>query len=147
MNGYTHDEFVGMHGSEFVHPAHVWQFRDSVAAIQAGGSYSAESVNLRKDGTPLPIEVRITPFTHQGETVLLCSIRDITERRQAAATRAELEVQHHQIQKAESLGLMAASIAHHFNNMIRLEELEAMNQPVTFDPAETPLMRQRITLI
>ncbi|MEI6785103.1 MAG: PAS domain-containing protein, partial [Verrucomicrobiota bacterium] len=84
MNGYTHHEFVGMHGSEFVHPDHVWQFRDSIAATQAGESYKAESVNLRKNGTPLPIEVRITPFTHQGEPVLLCNIHDITEHKLAA---------------------------------------------------------------
>ena len=83
MNGYTHHEFIGMHGSEFVHPEHVWQFRDSIAATQAGETYTAESINLRKDGTPLPIEVHITPFTHHGESVLLCNIHDITERKQA----------------------------------------------------------------
>jgi PAS domain S-box-containing protein len=89
MNGYPHDEFVGKHGSEFVHPEHVWKVRASLAAIQAGQTYAAESVNLRKDGTPLPIEVHIAPFTHRGEAVLLCSIRDITQRQQAeAALRA-----------------------------------------------------------
>lgn len=79
--GYQHDEFIGKHGSQFVHPDHTWKFAGALAAIRAGENYEVESVDVRKDGTPFPIEVHISPFNHLGEEVMLCSIRDISERR------------------------------------------------------------------
>ncbi|MHC1725776.1 MAG: PAS domain S-box protein [Syntrophobacteraceae bacterium] len=46
------------------------------------------------------------------------SLRDITERKHAEAERLRLEQQLLQVQKAESLGRMAGSIAHNFNNKL-----------------------------
>ena len=80
--GYTRTEFIGKHGSEFVRSDHIKVFADSVAAINAGQKFSAESVDFRKDGTSFSIEVHIAPLTHHSEPVMLCFIRDITERKQ-----------------------------------------------------------------
>jgi PAS domain S-box-containing protein len=53
--------------------------------------------------------------------------RDVTrekqleaEHRQAEAEKVELEARNRQLQKAESLGLMAGAIAHHFNNQLHV---------------------------
>ena len=89
MYGYAFDEFVGRHTGKITHPEHVRELDAALAAIQAGQNYAVESVNVRKDGTPFPIEVHISPFTHAGESVLLGFIRDITGRRQAEARIAE----------------------------------------------------------
>ena len=80
--GYTLDEFVGLHGSQFVHPDHAHKFGDALACIQAGRPYTVESVDMRKGGEPFAIDVHISPFVYRGEAVMLCSIRDITERQQ-----------------------------------------------------------------
>ena len=85
MYGYALDEFVGRHTGKITHPDHVRELDAALAAIHAGQNYAAESVNVRKDGTPFPIEVHISPFTHGQEPVLLGFIRDITGRRQAEA--------------------------------------------------------------
>ena len=49
---------------------------------------------------------------------LIITFNDITERKRAEADKAALETQNRQLQKSESLGRMAASIAHHFNNQL-----------------------------
>ncbi len=46
-------------------------------------------------------------------------IKDITERKEAEAEKAELIDQNRQLQKAQSLGRMAGAIAHHFNNKLQ----------------------------
>ena len=89
MYGYALDEFVGRHTGKITHPEHVRELDAALAAIQAGQNYAVESVNVRKDGAPFPIEVHISPFTHAGESVLLGFIRDITGRKQAEARIAE----------------------------------------------------------
>ena len=61
---------------------------------------------------------------------------DITASKQLEAERADLELRNRQIQKAESLGCMAAAIAHHFNNKLQavragLEVLSVQRQGPT----------------
>ena len=80
--GYTRAEFIGKHGSEFVQADHINVFSDAVATIKSGHNFSAESVDVRKDGRSFPVEVHVAPLGHQNEPMMLCFIRDITERKQ-----------------------------------------------------------------
>jgi len=68
----------------------------------------------------------------QGSHALVAGFTiDVTERRQDDARKAELEALNHQVQKAESLGLMAGSVAHHFNNKLQavIANLELLSDP------------------
>ncbi len=42
-----------------------------------------ESVDRRKDGTLLHVEIKAAPCEIQGRSLLLSAIRDITQRKQA----------------------------------------------------------------
>ncbi len=53
-----------------------------------------------------------------GSHIILLAMEDITERRRAENNNIKLEAQNRQLQKAESLGVMAGAIAHHFNNKL-----------------------------
>ncbi len=87
MLGYAREELSGRHVS-------FWDIRkpgsDLTKRIRkrlsgAGDSLSSlfETVHRRKDGSLFPAEVRCVPFRTGGEELLLCSSRDITDRRSA----------------------------------------------------------------
>ena len=117
-----------------------------------------ERVQQVLDGREIPpIEHRI--FRKDGEMRWVCDttilqkdaagnllsydgvIKDITDRREAEAEKAELLDQNWQLQKAQSLGRMAGAIAHHFNNKLQavtgflemaMEDLAQGKNPVRF---------------
>lgn len=71
----------------------------------ASGSYTF----WRKDGTSFPVECTTTPIREdKGVAGMVVTFRDITERR-------HLEAQLRQAQKLESIGQLAAGIAHEIN--------------------------------
>jgi PAS domain S-box-containing protein len=76
----------------------------------------------RKDGTEFPVEIGLNPVETESGTVIVGSIIDITQRRQAEAARenAEKELVEQRTlsirsDRLRSLGEMAAGIAHELN--------------------------------
>ncbi len=112
MTGYSREELLGLkvEDIDLDHP------REQAAALWAGlppgGHANVESRCRRKDGSSLPVEIHLGLLSDAPERVFLAMVRDLTERERARAT--ELRAQ-----KAESLVLMAGSIAHDFNNIFQ----------------------------
>ena len=71
-----------------------------------------ETLHKRKDGTIRNVEITASGFIFDGETLLLAAARDITDRKREEAAEARAR-------RAESLVLMAGSIAHDFNNIFQ----------------------------
>ena len=95
----------GRHDGRFY--ANLWN------TIQSGQTWRGEFDNLRKDGSPLPMEASITPVRDPrgGITCFICIAQDISERK-------TLERQLLQAQKFEAIGQLAGGIAHDFNNVL-----------------------------
>jgi PAS domain S-box-containing protein len=92
MYGYSHDEMIGLTGKDIVHPDYQYLFKEFVKKAAEGRIFSAESVDIRKDGSSFHIEVRGSGLTYNGEPHLLAVVRDITERkRMEEELRAERE--------------------------------------------------------
>ena len=73
-----------------------------------------------RDGTVKFVNVIaecVTP-SPAGHTVLMGTVQDITERKQAEEEKTKLQAQLNQAQKMESLGVLAGGIAHDFNNIL-----------------------------
>ena len=129
---------------EHIHPDDFQNVFDRVAKHVDGfaSSYQSEHRLRTKSGRWLWVADRgkVVERDPEGHPLRIAGIiTDITERKQLEAVQAALEAQHNQIQKAESLGLMAGSIAHHFNNklqavMANLEVLSAL--PKAADPTK-----------
>ncbi len=73
----------------------------------------------RKDGSTFPLELSVSEMVIHSEPTFTGHIRDITERKNAEAKRAELERELSQAQKLESLGTLAGGIAHEINTPIQ----------------------------
>jgi PAS domain S-box-containing protein len=72
-----------------------------------------EVIGLRKDGTPIPIEISGQPCTYDGKPARIAAVRDLTAHKQAAADQLVLS-------KLESTGILAGGIAHDFNNLLAI---------------------------
>ena len=83
--------------------------------ITASGTAPFEQVVYRKDGTPVPVTAFVAQLDVEHEHVKLCIIHDLTERKRIERERQEFEIQLRQAQKLESIGQLAAGIAHEIN--------------------------------
>jgi PAS domain S-box-containing protein len=79
MYGYTRQELIGMHVKALVPPVFEPAASRALAAYQAGQSYQANGLGLRKDGTTFPTDAYGIPITYRGQSHVLEVIRDITE--------------------------------------------------------------------
>jgi two-component system cell cycle sensor histidine kinase/response regulator CckA len=83
------------------------------------GPRRAEGEFSRADGTQFPVEYSVTSMVDDTNAVgAVLGFVDLTERRRAEEERRNLEAQIQQVQKLESLGLLAGGIAHDLNNTL-----------------------------
>jgi PAS domain S-box-containing protein len=90
-------------------------YRRFIEAIENGESrdhgYRIEVKMIRRDGTPIPLEVSMTALQIDEGFVVNMFMRDLTE-------KIAFEEQLRQSQKMESIGQLTGGIAHDFNNML-----------------------------
>jgi PAS domain S-box-containing protein len=100
MHGYSYEEFIGLHRTDIIDPKDRTMVAEYMKAIKAGRSFLGQAVDLRKDGTAFPVEVRGSTFTYLGKPHTLSVLRDITERVEAEQQLHEKEEQYRSIFEA-----------------------------------------------
>lgn len=118
IHGYTVDELVGRDVSVFCLPG----YRRSLSSekVRRMKSWRRESMNVRKDGTLLPVALMsdVVLDARDQPIGVVTTCEDLTEAKRAEAERERLQVRIQQSQKLESLAVLAGGVAHDFNNVL-----------------------------
>jgi PAS domain S-box-containing protein len=125
VTGYTAEEMKTLHPLDFFAGAE----KDLVAArinevLQKGAS-SVEADFLSKDGRKTPYYFTGVLAQIDGQNCVVGVGIDVTARKQAELERANLEVQFRQSQKMEAIGQLASGVAHDFNNILAIIQIQS----------------------
>jgi two-component system, NtrC family, sensor kinase len=120
--GYTREELDELTPLALVHPDDQPAIKRALTEVFGRGVQQDVEYRLRRrDGTWLHFESKANPiFQPAGEVFqALIVARDVTERKAAELARKQMEVQLRHAQKLESIGSLAAGIAHEINTPIQ----------------------------
>ncbi len=115
MYGYSRDEFLSKTLCD-IQPGYADAF--ALAEAVSNGPASSSSPILehkRKDGTLIEVELTSHKIEWNGTPAHLVLANDVTARRKAEREKESMEVQLRHAQKLESIGQLAAGIAHEIN--------------------------------
>ena len=118
MTGFSRAELCAMK----VYHLDVLESETSVhckfSTIQPGAKVTVRSKHRHKDGREIPIEASIRCFSWRETHLYVAVVRDIRERLKAEEERLEVQRSLIEIQKNESLAILAGGVAHDFNNIL-----------------------------
>lgn len=109
----SREELYGKYFMDWIAPEYREAVRERVRARLETGrpTPAAEQQFLRCDGSRIWVEASAVPIRYGGLDASLVFVRDIAERKR-------METDLLQAQKMESVGRLAGSVAHDFNNML-----------------------------
>jgi PAS domain S-box-containing protein len=111
--GHTKDDLLGAPVENLLPDAFETECRSRGGdyldrAAEEHNKAGEEQIGRRKDGTQFPVEITLAPLETDEGLLVAVSVRDISDRK-------NLEAQLVQAQKLESIGQLAAGIAHEIN--------------------------------
>ena len=130
--GYTRDELLSMSVADIsnnvlteeerarqeAEDGTLWQ--RALAGELGVFSQGHEEENLRKDGTIVPVEVRVGSVDYGGRRMLLVSVRDITDRRRAEEALRRSEERFRGAFENASTGVALVSLDNHYLRVNRV---------------------------
>lgn len=81
-------------------------------------SYTFETIQLTKSGQKIAAELHGKHIFHNGKKAIICSARDITEKKAREDEKRALEKRLNQAQTMQALGHLAGGVAHDLNNIL-----------------------------
>jgi PAS domain S-box-containing protein len=158
VTGFSPEEFMDMSIDQYLSPA---SFEQAASALSGAleqamtGAIDPENFSMtmeleeyHKNGAIIPVEVTAGFLVDENGSpnAVLGISRDLSDRKNAENERAEIESRLQQAKKMESLGTMAGSIAHNFNNllMVVLGNLEIAIEDLPQESAASRIIQRAI---
>lgn len=121
--GYRRDELLGQQVKNIIPEGFAERViadgtRTAAEALAQQIGTGIELIGQRKDGSEFPIEIMLSPLESTEGILVTAAIRDVTERLRSQGEHRRMEHQLEQVQRVNSLGRVAATIAHEFNNVL-----------------------------
>jgi len=120
--GYSNEEMPGLNYRKYMDGQNAAEVYRLFNQVYTSG-ISAQALDwqlIRKDGARRAVETSVSLM--RDATGRPCGFRgisrDVTDRRQAEEERRALEIQMQEVQRIDSLGVLAGGIAHDFNNLL-----------------------------
>ncbi|HMA99342.1 MAG TPA: PAS domain S-box protein, partial [Spirochaetota bacterium] len=82
--GYSREELIGMHAARLIHKDYHSSFERFINEIKKRGFFIGETVDIKKDGSFINVEIKGAYTVLQGTKYLVAVINNITSRRQTA---------------------------------------------------------------
>ena len=124
INGYSVEEMLSWDARDMakaLHPDDVAFAMDQARKKQAGAPGALAHYShriIRKSGETRWVENYSRTIEYGGRKADFVTLIDVTARKQAEASLAQLSLSMERTAKLESLGVLAAGIAHDFNNLL-----------------------------
>lgn len=99
MYGYGHAEMLTLPITRLIHRKSHHHLREFRQTLEEGGQFSAQALNVRKDGTAFDVEVVVNRCVYNGKPHLLGVVRDISDRKREEAERKQAVAELQQTQK------------------------------------------------
>jgi len=138
LSGYSEAELAGRSVLSLFTPESLARAEARLAATRAGEAVTPffEAELVRKDGTQVWVEAHDTPIVRDGREVgRLGVVRDVSERRRAAAELARQRETIYQSEKLAAMGQLLAGVAHELNNPLSVVIGHAAILRSTADPS------------
>lgn len=94
-----------------------WESQSTVSDDD-GISYTFEAVQLSKSGLQMLSELHGKQLIYKGNKAIICSVRDITEKKAREEEKLALEKRLNRAQTMQALGQLAGGVAHDLNNIL-----------------------------
>ena len=104
--GYSKDEVLGMNLAQFDAPEAAEKIPENMAALLKTGHTVFESVQRRKDGAGVPVEVSAMTIDINGKQAILSVSRDMTARKAAAAALHASEEKYRKLVETTATGYL-----------------------------------------
>ncbi|MDM8538383.1 PAS domain S-box protein, partial [Desulfobacterales bacterium HSG17] len=115
MMGYSESELIGMNGLLLIAEKSRKKVLDN---IESGYELPYEATGLRKNGEEFPMRLEARNIPYKQKMVRTVEFRDISEQKRNEDEQEQLRMKLIQVQKMESIGILAGGIAHDFNNIL-----------------------------